>query len=99
MQIARKPCQLCQRSRIRTPPAPPAQTPPTTGMTGRPAVSRSGAAGLMRNHPPGVLFSSVEDAHEEGGRMPQVLITGGAGFIGSHVADHLLAAGFRVRVL
>jgi dTDP-L-rhamnose 4-epimerase len=31
--------------------------------------------------------------------MPQVLITGGAGFIGSHVADHLLAAGYRVRVL
>jgi dTDP-L-rhamnose 4-epimerase len=30
--------------------------------------------------------------------MPRVLITGGAGFIGSHVADHLLAAGYRVRV-
>jgi dTDP-L-rhamnose 4-epimerase len=30
--------------------------------------------------------------------MPQVLITGGAGFIGSHAADHLLAAGYRVRV-
>jgi len=30
--------------------------------------------------------------------MPQVLITGGAGFIGSHVADHLLVAGYRVRV-
>jgi len=28
-----------------------------------------------------------------------VLITGGAGFIGSHLADELLAAGFRVRVL
>ncbi|MFP4105032.1 MAG: NAD-dependent epimerase/dehydratase family protein [Phycisphaerae bacterium] len=28
-----------------------------------------------------------------------VLITGGAGFIGSHVADELLAAGHRVRVL
>jgi dTDP-L-rhamnose 4-epimerase len=31
--------------------------------------------------------------------MPRVLITGGAGFIGSHVADHLLAAGYWVRVL
>src|SRR5687768_4779077 len=29
----------------------------------------------------------------------QVLITGGAGFIGSHVADALLALGHRVRVL
>src|SRR3712207_2823421 len=28
-----------------------------------------------------------------------VLITGGAGFIGSHVADHLLVRGYRVRAL
>jgi dTDP-L-rhamnose 4-epimerase len=31
--------------------------------------------------------------------MQKVLITGGAGFIGSHVADELLAQGYRVRVL
>lgn len=30
---------------------------------------------------------------------PLVLITGGAGFIGSHVADRLLSEGFRVRAL
>ena len=29
----------------------------------------------------------------------QVLITGGAGFVGSHVADGLLRAGYRVRIL
>ncbi|MDB5882254.1 MAG: UDP-galactose 4-epimerase [Ramlibacter sp.] len=31
--------------------------------------------------------------------MKKVLITGGAGFIGSHVADELLANGYQVRVL
>lgn len=31
--------------------------------------------------------------------MKQVLITGGAGFIGSHVADRLLRAGWAVRIL
>jgi dTDP-L-rhamnose 4-epimerase len=31
--------------------------------------------------------------------MQNVLITGGAGFIGSHLADELLAHGYRVRVL
>jgi dTDP-L-rhamnose 4-epimerase len=31
--------------------------------------------------------------------MPRVLITGGAGFIGSHLADHLLETGYDVRVL
>ena len=34
-----------------------------------------------------------------GASMRQVLITGGAGFIGSHTADALLAQGFSVRVL
>lgn len=31
--------------------------------------------------------------------MPQCLITGGAGFIGSHLAEGLLARGFQVRIL
>src|SRR4051794_1604180 len=31
--------------------------------------------------------------------MPRVLITGGAGFIGSHLADELLENGYAVRVL
>ena len=32
-------------------------------------------------------------------RVKQILITGGAGFVGSHLADGLLAAGHRVRIL
>jgi dTDP-L-rhamnose 4-epimerase len=41
-----------------------------------------------------------EDNPGAGGIMAEnVLITGGAGFIGSHLADELLAAGYRVRVL
>jgi dTDP-L-rhamnose 4-epimerase len=31
--------------------------------------------------------------------MKQILITGGAGFIGSHLADELLREGYRVKVL
>jgi len=31
--------------------------------------------------------------------MSRVLVTGGAGFIGSHTVDHLLASGYEVRIL
>ncbi|HLM53690.1 MAG TPA: SDR family NAD(P)-dependent oxidoreductase [Pseudoxanthomonas sp.] len=38
-------------------------------------------------------------AERQGGGSQQILITGGAGFVGSHLADELLAKGHRVRVL
>ena len=31
--------------------------------------------------------------------MPHALITGGAGFIGSHLAERLVAAGYRVTII
>src|SRR6185503_13760315 len=42
---------------------------------------------------------SVAEGATSVGPGSRVLITGGAGFIGSHVADALLARGYRVRVL
>jgi dTDP-L-rhamnose 4-epimerase len=42
---------------------------------------------------------AIAAASHESSRMARVLITGGAGFIGSHAADILLEAGHRVRVL
>jgi dTDP-L-rhamnose 4-epimerase len=43
---------------------------------------------------------TMRDQEQSGWReMQKVLITGGAGFIGSHLADELLARGYRVRVL
>src|SRR4051812_41404168 len=41
----------------------------------------------------------MKDQQQQGCLMQKVLITGGAGFIGSHLADELLAHGYQVRVL
>lgn len=52
----------------------------------------NGAAGREPDRSP------AREARRDG-RGPTVLITGGAGFIGAHVATELLAHGYRVRVL
>lgn len=58
----------------------------------------SGSWTHERQQPTGIRDDSGSRLDRE--TMPRtVLITGGAGFIGSHLADDLLAAGHRVRVL
>src|SRR4051794_11789683 len=42
---------------------------------------------------------NIKDQQQQGCFMQKVLITGGAGFIGSHLSDELLAHGYQVRVL
>src|SRR5512142_1438292 len=47
----------------------------------------------------GIHACCAEITQPEERLMETVLITGGAGFIGSHLADELLARGYRVRAL
>jgi CDP-paratose 2-epimerase len=69
-----------------SPPASPPFVAPGDGTANAPRGAAASAAPLGSNRP-------------AGGDDTPVLITGGAGFVGSNLADHLLGLGRRVRIL
>src|SRR5436305_7160268 len=57
-----------------------------------------GAPPASRHHPSEPLYTARARPGHGGRRMPRTLITGAAGFIGSHVTQLLVARGDEVRV-
>jgi dTDP-L-rhamnose 4-epimerase len=86
-------------------PASPA--PPASLVSVRPARIMTPSSPATRpvrqlrrgEEPPATHRQPPTAAFDVDGKRPQVLITGGAGFIGSHLCDALLDAGWSVRVL
>src|SRR5438105_15438605 len=56
-------------------------------------------SGVSCRPPPGTRCGPAEEPGQERDRGMRILVTGGAGFIGSHVADAYLGDGHQVAVV